>query len=100
MKKITKVGVMSVALTAAGVYAIVGLLYGLLYFVFLMVFGAAISAASGSAAGAGMMGVAGIAMVVILPIFFAVMGFIVTGIMALIYNLIAKYTGGISYESA
>jgi hypothetical protein len=99
MKKIKSVGVMSVALTAAGVYAILGLLYGILYFILLVVFGAAMSAMSGSLKQAGAMDLAGVVMIFVFPILFGILGFIVGGIMAFAYNLIAKQTGGISYES-
>jgi len=102
MGKLKHIGVLSTATTLGGVYAILGLIYGLIYFVLMMVLGAVIGSAanSTSAAGAGMaiFGVGGVFIVVLMVIVFAILGFIGGAIMAFVYNLIAKYTGGISFE--
>lgn len=42
--------------------------------------------------------IAGIFLVVLLPVFYAVFGFISTAISCAVYNLIAKWTGGIELE--
>jgi hypothetical protein len=38
------------------------------------------------------------AFIVLLPVFYGIMGFIMTAIGCLIYNLVAKWTGGIELE--
>jgi len=99
-KRLTRIGVMSTAITLAALYAILGLVYALVYAVIIAAFGALLGEAGSTSAGTAAfgMGVLVIAILVGSPIMFAIMGFIVGGLMALIYNFVAKYTGGIAFE--
>jgi hypothetical protein len=97
-RKLTRIGVVSTGVTLAALYAIIGIIYALIYAAILAFFGALISSKSASPAGVAIMGVGAIFIVVVFPIFFAVAGFIGGALMALVYNFVAKYTGGISFE--
>ena len=99
-KRLTRIGVMSTATTFAALYAILGLVYALVYAVIIAAFGALLGAAGSTSAGAATfgLGLLVIAVLVGTPIISAIMGFIVGGLMALIYNFVAKYTGGIAFE--
>jgi hypothetical protein len=99
-KRLTRIGVMSTATTLAALYGILGLVYALLYAVIIAAFGALLGATGSTSAGVAAFGM-GVLVIVILaaaPVIFAIMGFIVGGLMALIYNFVAKYTGGIAFE--
>jgi len=98
---ITKVGVMSLGKLMGLLYAAIGIIFGLLYALFAVVGGGAMMAMGGGdgAMGGGMMMGMGIAAVIILPIFYGVLGFIGGLITALLFNLAAKYTGGLEIEA-
>jgi hypothetical protein len=98
---ITKVGVMSLGKLMGLLYAAIGIVFGLLYALFAVVGGGAMMAMGGGdgAMGGGMMMGMGIAAVIILPIFYGVLGFIGGLITALLFNLAAKYTGGLEIEA-
>ena len=98
VKKLTRIGVMSAGITLAALYAILGVIYALIYAVILAVFGAVLGAAGGSSFGLAAMGIGAVFILVAVPIIFAIMGFIVGALMALIYNFVTKYTGGIAFE--
>jgi hypothetical protein len=85
---------MSVAKTLGVLYAALGLLFGALVALFSM-------AAPGMGFGRGggffpMMG--GVASIIVLPIIYGVIGFVVGLITAWIYNMVAGATGGIEIE--
>jgi len=40
-----------------------------------------------------------VALIVALPIFYVVFGFLFTAVAAWLYNLVAKWTGGVEYET-
>ncbi len=79
---------------------VLGILQGLLslifvpFFLLFAVLGGAAAAKSGSPFPA----IFGAGFAVILPLFYAIIGFIVGALGALIYNLIAKWTGGLEFE--
>ena len=93
---IRRISPMSCAKVAGVLYALMGLLFGLCFsLVFLLLGGQADSAAFqgpiiGMLFGAGA--------VVVLPIFYGVLGFVTTAIAAVLYNLIAGVVGGIEVE--
>ena len=89
--KLRRVGVLSVGLVLGVIYALIGLIAG--FFIIL------ISVAAGGVfdqAGFGFL--IGAGSIIILPIFYGILGFIFGLIFALIYNLVAKITGGIQME--
>ena len=86
--KLRRVGVLSVGLVLGAVYALIGLIAGFFITV--------ISTAVGGAFDAGGLGfLFGAGSIIFLPIFYGIIGFIGGIITALIYNLVAKITGGI-----
>jgi len=98
---IRRFGVISVAKMYSLLLFIFGLIFGVIYGLILIVFGAAISALGpGRDATAGGVStvVMGIAMMIGVPIFYAVLGFVVGAIGALIYNAVAGIIGGIKFE--
>lgn len=93
---IRKVDPLSVGKIAGLLYAIIGLLFGALFSLIAMA-GATFAASAGEEApfigllfGAGAF--------IVLPIVYGVMGFIMTAIMAVIYNVLAGMVGGIRVE--
>src|ERR1043166_5776056 len=94
-------GVISVAKMYALLMFLFGLIFGVIYGLILIVFGAAISTLTpgrdGAAGGVGTV-VMGIAMMIGLPLFYGVLGFISGAIGALIYNAVAGIIGGIRFE--
>jgi hypothetical protein len=98
---IRRFGVISVAKMYALLMFIFGLIFGVIYGLILIVFGAAITALTpGSDATAGGVStvVMGIAMMIGMPFFYGVLGFIMGAIGALIYNGVAGIIGGIKFE--
>jgi len=99
---IRRFGVISIAKMYGLLMFIFGLVFGVIYGLILIVFGAAISAlgpgGSDAAAGGVSTVVMGIAMMIGLPIFYGVLGFIMGAIGALIYNAVAGIIGGVKFE--
>lgn len=93
---IRRVGVLSAAKISAALYAAIGLIAGL-FISLLSLIGAA--AALGGQHGGGAMGALfGVGSIVLLPLFYGVLGFIGGAISAFIYNLVAGVVGGIEIE--
>ena len=98
---IRRFGVLSVAKMYGLLMFLFGLIFGVIYGLILIVFGAAISAMGpGRDATAGGVStvVMGIAMMIGLPLFYGVLGFIMGAIGALIYNGVAGIIGGVKFE--
>ena len=98
---IRRFGVISVAKMYALLMFIFGLIFGVIYGLILIVFGGAILALGpnrDAAAGGVSTVVMGIAMMIILPITYGVLGFIMGAIGALIYNAVAGIVGGVKFE--
>jgi hypothetical protein len=88
---------MSVAKVAAVLYAILGLIFGGI----ISLIAVAGQALAPGTEDAGMMGMMfGAAAVVILPIFYACLGFIMSVLMAALYNLVAGWVGGVEVDVA
>jgi len=90
----------SIAPLKAGM--ILGILYGLMALIFvpfLLLF-VLINAKAASSGSAGAAGAAffGVGFAIMMPVFYAIIGFIFGIIAAAIYNLIAKWTGGFEFE--
>ncbi len=93
MKEVTKIEVLSVGKVYGISFAILGVVIG--------IFAGLISISIGSLVGskAGMFGAGlGIFAVIVFPIMYGVIGFIGGLIGAAIYNLVAKWVGGIEIE--
>lgn len=88
---------MSVAKVAATLYAILGIIFGGIISAVSFA-GQALAPDSGDG---GMMGMMfGAAAVVILPIFYACLGFVMSLLMAALYNLVAGWVGGVEVDIA
>lgn len=98
--QIKKLGVLSVAKIQALVGFVVGLILGIIYFIIFAVFGAMIMGLAGrdGAAAGGITIVYGVAALIGLPIFYGIAGFVGGVIVSLLYNLVARFIGGIEIE--
>jgi len=93
---ITKVNPLSVAKVAAILYAGIGLIAGALF----SLIGAGLCRALAGVEGAGpLSALFGVGAIIIMPICYAVLGFIGSFIFALIFNFAAGLTGGIEVET-
>lgn len=97
---IRRLGVLSVAKITAIIAAAFGLLAGILIFLA----GSAAGIAGSSMAGSNDAGMAwlsgmGALSIIVLPIFYAVIGFIAGAIQAFVYNLAARFVGGVRIET-
>jgi hypothetical protein len=99
--RIRKLGVLSVAKIQSLVMLVVSLLisipYGLIIIVYSL-FGASMVGGNASYAVGGGGVVVGILVMVGLPIFYAIIGFIFGAISALVYNLFSGIVGGVEIE--
>ena len=94
---ITRVNAFSVAKVAAVLYAGIGLLAGALFSLIGM---AGLGAALAGQEGAGFVSMMfGVGAIIIMPICYAIFGFIGSFIFASIFNLAAGMTGGIEVET-
>ena len=98
---ITRMGVLSLGKLMGLMYAAIGVLFGLLSALFAVVGGGAMLATGGGdgAMGGGMMMGMGVAAVIVLPIFYGILGFILGLLSALFFNIAAKYAGGLEIET-
>ena len=91
MYKLKRMGVLSTAKLIGITYAAIGLIFGAIMTIVALI---AMIAGSGSA---GSM-LFGIGAIILVPLFYGAMGFISGAILAWIYNLGAKWTGGMQFE--
>jgi hypothetical protein len=99
MKEIKKFDVLSVAKIYGLSMAIAGLLIGLLFgFIMSMVGMIAGSMHENPFFGSGLTAGLGILPVIFLPVFYGALGFIFGALGAFIYNLLARWVGGIEVE--
>jgi hypothetical protein len=97
MKKLTRVGVWSLAKTLAMIHAIIGLLIGVVEFG--MFAFAGVMTIVGGATKAGLITIAtGIVLLIAAPIIMAICGLIMGLIVGWLYNRVAKRFGGIQIE--
>ena len=90
---VRRVGPLSFAKITAILYALMGLIVGA---IFSLISLAGFAAARGQQGAAGML--FGVGAIVVLPIFYGVLGFIVSLISAALYNLIAGWVGGVELD--
>jgi hypothetical protein len=99
---VRRVGVLSLAKMQALLMFVIGLIIGVIYGLIFMIFGAAIMAMGGRGQEAAMGGVStvvmGIVMMIAVPIFYGIIGFIGGAIGGFVYNLAAGVVGGIKLE--
>lgn len=99
---IKRFGVISVAKMYGLLTFIVGLIVGVIYGLFIMIFGMAMSSLAPSSTDATAGGVSsviiGLGVMIGLPLFYGLMGFIAGAIGALIYNAVAGIVGGVKLE--
>ncbi len=92
-----RVGILSCAKLLAILYGVLGLIFGAIISL-LAIIGSIAGFASDEAEGAVVGLLFGIGAVVIFPVFYSIMGFIGGALTAGIYNLAARFTGGIELE--
>ncbi|MBW6442306.1 DUF3566 domain-containing protein [Patescibacteria group bacterium] len=106
MKKVKKIGVLSLGKFQAILGALVGLLLGIIYIIFFFLLSSGVSTALDSSSStmniAGLLnfgkGLAILFGLIILPLIFAGINFVNGIISALVYNLIARLVGGIEMD--
>lgn len=91
---INRVGPLSVAKLAGVLYAILGLIIGAIVSLISLAGGMAAHSDDGAAMGA----LFGAAAIIVLPIFYGVFGFVGTALMAALYNLTARFVGGVEID--
>jgi hypothetical protein len=97
MMTITRVGPLSLAKVAGLLYVVIGLIAGGLISLVAMA-GAAIGAGAGENEGAMFGALFGVGAVIVLPIFYGCVGFVMTLIMAALFNLAAGIVGGVEVD--
>lgn len=96
---IKRIGVVKAGVIQACVMALFGLIAGLCMLLFGSFAGGLMGAAGGDAgAGLGLGMIGGIGAVIFLPILYGVFGFIAGVIGAAVYNLVARFVGGLELE--
>jgi|SRR5689334_13170824 len=99
---IRRFGVISLAKMYGLLMFIFGLIIGIIYGLLFIVFGAAMSAAAGGGSNATVSGVSsavmGIALMIGIPIFYGILGFVMGAIGALIYNALSGIIGGVKFD--
>ena len=93
-----RLGVLSVAKIQAILMFVMSLIIAIPYGLIVILFGAALTGASGSgeAGAAGVIG--GIMIMILIPVLYAIIGFVGGAIAAALYNLLAGVVGGIEME--
>jgi hypothetical protein len=93
---INRIGPLSVAKLAGTLYAILGLIFGAIVSLIALAGG---MAASSDQPGAGAMGaIFGVGAVILLPILYGGLSFVMTLLMAALFNMTAKIVGGIQID--
>jgi hypothetical protein len=95
MMTITRVGPLSVAKVAGLLYVIMGLVFGA--FVSLAAMVGAFAANEGASGGFGAL--FGVGAIVLLPIFYGCLGFVMTLIMAALFNVATGIVGGVEVDA-
>lgn len=96
MKKISHLGVLSVAKFQGMMMALMGLLFSVLFLGLSSLIGGVISSFGGGNVAFPV--TSAWVMIIIVPILYGIMGFVMGAIGAFIYNIVAKIVGGIEVE--
>ncbi len=97
---ITRVNPLSAAKVAGVLGVLLGLVIGACISLAMMVIGSAASAAADRPGGAFFGMLFGVGAIIILPIFYGVFMFVMGLIQAALYNVAAKWTGGLEVDAA
>jgi len=97
---IKRVNPISAAKVGGVLYALLGLVIGACVSLFALAFSGAMASMSDQPGGSTFGMLFGAGAIVLMPIFYGVIGFIGTLISAALYNLAAKLTGGIEVDAA
>lgn len=96
---IKRIDPVSVAKIYGGIGVLVGLVIGTIWGLIVLLFGTAIGAMAGKPGiGAGVGGLLGIGILIMVPLFYGVIGFVAGFLSALAYNFIASKVGGAEIE--
>jgi hypothetical protein len=98
MMTITRVGPLSLAKIAGLLGVVIGLIAGGLFSLVAMA-GAAFGAGSGENEGAVFGALFGVGAIILLPIFYGCMAFVMTLIQAALFNVAARIVGGVEIEA-
>ncbi len=91
---VRRVGPLSVAKVAGVLYGLMGLIFGAIISAISLVGGALAPKGDG-----GMIGMLfGAAAIVVLPIFYGLLGFVMSLVSAALYNLVASWVGGVELD--
>ena len=93
---INRVGPLSVAKLAGMLYAILGLIFGAIISLIALAGGMAANADEPGAAAAG--AIFGAGAVIVLPILYGCLGFVMTLLTAALYNMTARIVGGVQID--
>lgn len=94
---VRRIGVLSLGKVMGSIYATLGLVIGAIFTVFALVGSVIGSIASDS--GEPLLGILfGVGAIVIFPIFYGLIAFVMGMIIAAIYNFAARFTGGLELE--
>ena len=101
---IRKVDPLSAGKIAGIICAGIGLIFGVLYFLFFMAMAAVGGMAGAANHGHALFGAAfgivgGVAMLVMIPVFYGVAGFVGGVLQAFIFNIATRYVGGLKVET-
>jgi hypothetical protein len=96
VQRLKRVGALSFAKMQGAVMGVIGLLFGLIYGAILVVTGIVALVAGQKAGMIALLG--GVAFVILAPLFYAALGFLFGALSAWIYNIVARYVGGIELE--
>jgi hypothetical protein len=98
--QVKRVGVLSYAKITAVTLAAFGLIFGVIYGLIFMVVGGAMLAGGGrGSTGAGASSVViGLVMMIAIPVFYGIMGFVAGALGGVIYNVASGFVGGIEIE--
>jgi hypothetical protein len=91
-KRVKRIGVAQTSLVAGIVMFFISLIFVIPMGLFMGL--------AGAAAGSHMPGLpfTGVAFIIFMPFLYAIFGFITTAISCLVYNMVAKWTGGVEIE--
>jgi uncharacterized membrane protein (DUF485 family) len=93
---INRVSPLSVAKVAGMLYAILGLIFGAI--ISLVAFGGGWAASSDEPGSAAMGAIFGVGAVIVLPILYGTLGFVMTLLMTALYNMTARIVGGVQID--
>lgn len=94
---IRRIGPLSIAKVAGVLYAGLGLLIGVM-FALIGLAGVAGGLASDEPGGAALGAIFGVGAIILMPIIYGVVGFMMTLIMAGLFNLIVRFVGGVEVD--